>query len=78
MTTTGCSTTTDTAEELYPESKGYLVYDSKTDTVIDHEGRHRTALFKIMGLKKIPVVLIGKSRLDRFRVGRTKRQEYDW
>ena len=57
---------------------GHLVYDSKTDTVIDHEGRHRTALFKIMGLKKIPVVLIGKSRLDRFRVGRTKRQEYDW
>jgi len=29
VTTTGCSTTTDTAEEFYPESKGYLVYDSK-------------------------------------------------
>ena len=29
VTTTGCSTTTETAEGLYPESKGYLVYDSK-------------------------------------------------
>jgi protein NrfC len=29
VTTTGCSTTQETAEELYPESKGYLVFDSK-------------------------------------------------
>ena len=29
MTTTGCSTTQETAEQLHPASKGYLVYDSK-------------------------------------------------
>jgi protein NrfC len=29
VTTTGCTTTTETDEVLYPESKGYLVYDSK-------------------------------------------------
>jgi protein NrfC len=29
VTTTGCTTTQETAEEPYPASKGYLVYDSK-------------------------------------------------
>ena len=29
VTTTGCSTATEADEGLYPESKGYLVYDSK-------------------------------------------------
>jgi protein NrfC len=29
VTTTACTTIQETAEELYPESKGYLVYDSK-------------------------------------------------